>query len=176
MIYQLIDKICKILENKNIDYMISGSLALNHYVMPRMTMDLDLVIELNQKNIDGFLVEFDETKYYLNKNVILDEVERRGMFNIIDFETGFKIDFIVRKDNEFRQLEFSRKKRINLGETIVWMVTVEDLVISKLIWIQKLESQKQIADIKNLLESPNIDMEYIKKWIKKLDLNTYSIL
>lgn len=91
--------------------MISGSLALNHYVKPRMTVDLDLIVELTNANKESFTNLFDDN-YYMDKSAVNDEIARQGMFNVIDFETGFKIDFIIRKDTEYRQVEFTRKKML----------------------------------------------------------------
>jgi hypothetical protein len=61
------------------------------------------------------------------------------------------------------------------GKTI-YVVSPEDLIISKLIWIQVLQSAIQMADIRNLVISDNLDWEYINLWIGKLNLNTFSLL
>lgn len=155
--------------------MISGSLALNHYIKPRMTVDLDLIIELTHANKESFTNLFDDN-YYMDKSAVNDEIARQGMFNVIDFETGFKIDFIIRKDTEYRQVEFTRKKNVDLGEFKAWMVSPEDLLISKMIWIQQLKSEKQVNDIHMLLRLDELDMTYIRTWLNKLDLKTYDLL
>ena len=46
MILELLKKICKLLESQNIEYMLSGSLALNTYTIPRMTRDIDIIVHL----------------------------------------------------------------------------------------------------------------------------------
>lgn len=61
-----------------------------------------------------------------------------------------------------------------LGKS-VYLVTVEDLLISKLIWIQVLQSAIQIQDIKNLAELDTLDWEYINKWVKELKLATFNL-
>ena len=175
MILDLLKRITKSLEIKNISYMLSGSIALNEYAVPRMTMDIDFVIELHKENLNDFLSIFDKN-YYLNKNVAREETKKRGMFNIIDFETGLKIDFILRKDTEYRKHEFQRRKKTKIQDYSVWIVSPEDLTISKFEWIQQLKSEKQILDIKNLLANPEIDKKYIKNWCNKLNLNTFNIL
>lgn len=171
MILNLLKKVVVLLENKNIEYMLSGSIALNNYSIPRMTMDIDLVIELNENNVNDFLEIFTQG-YYLNKDTVKTEIKRNGMFNAIDFETGFKIDFILRKNTDFRRLEFSRKKRAKIADFEVWIVSLEDLIISKIEWIQILQSDKQITDIQNLLKNPKIDIDYVKNWCNKLNLKT----
>jgi hypothetical protein len=38
--------LCQALEDKEIDYMLSGSLAMSFYTIPRFTRDIDIVIHL----------------------------------------------------------------------------------------------------------------------------------
>lgn len=175
MIIDLLKRIADSLETRNIPYMLSGSLALNTYTIARMTMDIDIVIELQDENLAAFLEIFNEN-YYLEVDTIKKEIKKHGMFNVIDQITSFKIDFILRKDTDYRKLEFSRKRKKPVTDFEVWMVSPEDLIISKLAWIQQLQSDRQIIDIENLLKIDYLDMSYIKEWCNKLQLNTFDLL
>jgi hypothetical protein len=97
------------------------------------------------------------------------------MFNIIDHQSGFKADFVVLKDEPFRQEEFNRRRKINYFEKDVFVVSPEDLIISKLIWIQQLESSIQKDDINNLTKIPEVDWQYINHWVNRLELNTFGL-
>lgn len=174
MITALLKKITQSLESRKIPYMLSGSLALNIYTIPRMSYDIDIVIELHEKNQNDFLEIFGND-FYINPDTVKEETKRHGMFNAIDFETGFKIDFIIRKETDFRKCEFLRRRKEKIADFDVWIVSPEDLVISKIAWIQQIHSDKQIDDIKNLLSVPGIDIDYIKEWCKKLKLQTFEL-
>ena len=65
MILELLQNICNLLERSNIKYMISGSIALNIYTIPRMTRDIDIVIQIDEHNLDNFLTLFQN--FYYNK-------------------------------------------------------------------------------------------------------------
>ena len=52
------------LEKTGIPYMITGSIAANFYTVPRMTRDIDIVVELLEQNIGRFIPLF-ENDYYL---------------------------------------------------------------------------------------------------------------
>lgn len=173
MILELLKNTCKSLEEHNIQYMISGSIALNTYAIPRMTRDIDIIIELEERMIDEFISLFPDC--YYDTATIKDAIKTEGMFNIIDHHTGFKIDFIIRKNNEYHNLAFSRRKRIKEFETWIWVISIEDLIISKIIWIQEYQSDRQIFDIQNLLLNTEKDAEYITKWCSKLKLNTFDL-
>lgn len=175
MVVQLLEKITQSLEKADILYMVSGSIALNTYAVPRMTRDIDIVIELQKNDIDRFCKIF-ATGFYIDTLTVQEEVKKRGMFNVIDFETGYKIDFIVRKNSTYRQLEFSRRVPTNAYGFDVWIVSIEDLIISKIAWIQELQSDRQIDDIKNLLLNPIADKTYIRLWCQNLDFNTFNLL
>lgn len=175
MILKLLEYISKQLDEKNIPYMLSGSLALNTYTIPRMTRDIDIVIHLQKNDVERFLSIFKDN-FYFNKQVIIQEIDRKGMFNLIDNNSGYKVDFIIRKDSEYRKLEFNRRKRTSVLGFDTWIVSLEDLIISKLDWIQQFQSDKQIDDIKNLLEHPKCDKIYIQTWCKKLNLKTFNLI
>jgi len=155
--------------------MLSGSIALNAYSVPRMTLDIDIVIELHEKQLDTFFEIFTDD-FYIDHNTVKEELRQHGMFNVIDFKSGFKVDFIIKKESDFRLNEFSRRRREPIADFEVWMVSPEDLIISKIDWIQELKSDKQIADIENLLAIPGLDMSYIRFWCNRLNLKTFELI
>ena len=175
MIKNLLKRITRLLEDNDFTYMVSGSHALNWYVNPRTTMDIDIVIELNLSNVEQFINLFQEG-FYINIDSIKKETKSQGIFNIIDLKSGFRIDFIVKKDTNYRTTEFTRKKRVRYDDFELWIVAPEDLIISKISWIQDFQSDKQMDDIKILLTLQNIDINYIANWCKKLKLNTYNLV
>ena len=70
------------LNKAGINYMISGSIAANYYTVPRMTRDIDAVIEIKHAGIDRFAGLFKDD-FYMDKKMIRNEVMRQGMFNLI---------------------------------------------------------------------------------------------
>ncbi len=97
------------------------------------------------------------------------------MFNIIEHATRFKADFILLRDNEFQQLQFSRKAKVNLLGVEAYVISNEDLILSKLIWIQQLQSGRQLEDIKAISRFPGLDWNYIRHWASKLNLHTFDL-
>ena len=175
MIIELLKYVCNELERRNIQYMLSGSLAMTTYAVPRFTRDIDIVINFRKEDIEGFLSIFND-QYYLDKKSILIEIEKKGMFNVLDQKTGYKIDFILKKDTHFRDKEFERKVYKKIFDFEAWIVSKEDLIISKFIWIQDYISDMQMDDIRSLLLLNNVNRPYIDDWCKKLNLKTYNML
>ncbi len=105
-----------------------------------------------------------------------EAVKHRGVFNIIDHASGFKADFIILKKDPFRQAEFERRRKVDFFDTSVFVVSAEDLLLSKLIWIQQIQSTLQIEDIKNLALIETLDWPYIHTWLGFLKLNTFDLI
>ena len=174
MFLTLLTNVCQQLNQLGLPYMLTGSAALEFHTVGRSTRDLDVVIELNETQIELFLAVF--TNHYYHQPSIITEVQRGGMFNLIDFETGFKIDFILRKDTEYGRMAFSRRSfYAHVLPIPVWVISLEDLIIAKLLWIQEPYSDRQAADIKQLLRNPVTDYAYLHRWIRELRLNTFDI-
>jgi hypothetical protein len=162
--------VCQRLEQADIPYMLTGSFAANFYAVPRMTRDIDIVIQIFKPDVNKLFQSFKDD-FYIDSESIADAIKHQGMFNIIHNECVFKVDFIVRKDSLYRNAEFQRKRRVQLDDTEIWIVSPEDLIISKLYWAKDSLSEMQINDVKNILRSlNNLDKEYMNSWIETLQL------
>lgn len=168
-------KIIDALNSLNIPYMLSGSVAMGIYTLPRATRDFDFVVHLQLKDVEAFTALFKEG-YYCDSEAVKDAIKHHSIFNIIDHESGYKADFVILKTEPYRQLEFSRRKQIEYLDKKIFVVSAEDLLLSKLIWIQDYQSPLQMEDIKSILSSGNLDLDYIREWITKLRLNTFNLL
>ena len=167
--------ILSFLAGNQIEYMLSGSMALSVYVLPRATRDFDFIVQLRHHDASLFVQHFREG-YYCDEETISDAVKNHGMFNIIDHASGFKADFVILKDEVFRKTEFQRRKEIDFLGTTVFIASAEDLLISKLIWIQDFYSNLQAEDIRQLVALKSLDRDYIKNWIEFLSLKTFDLL
>ena len=93
------------------------------------------------------------------------------MFNIIHTESVTKIDFIVRKSTPYRELEFSRRTVTQIAKRSVSLVTAEDLLLSKLVWAKDSQSELNLKDAQNLIDSKtNLDWTYLRRWAEDLDV------
>ena len=136
----------------NIQYMLTGSLAMSYYSQPRMTRDIDLVVNISQTSIKKMETLFI-ADYYISIDSVINAIDNEFMFNLIHTESSIKVDCIVRKKEEYRLTEFERRQKIRLTDFDIYIVSKEDLIISKLIWFKDSNSELQKKDIKNLLVS-----------------------
>lgn len=155
--------------------MLSGSVAMSVYVVPRATRDFDFVIFLQEDDVQAFVDSFKDG-FYCDIDSIKDAILHKSLFNIIDFESGYKADFVILKDNAFRQEEFNRRITVSFMNKLVDIVSVEDLLLSKLIWIQEIQSAIQMEDIKQLWSSESLDKSYVNKWVTQMNLQTFNLI
>jgi hypothetical protein len=159
----------------DIPYMLSGSMAMSTYTGPRYTRDFDFVVHLKPSDVAHLSENFKEG-YYCDEDAIKEAVANEGMFNIIDHKSNYKADFVILKSNSYRKTEFERRKAVDFLDMKIYLVTPEDLLISKLIWIQDIQSSVQMEDIKTLCLLEELDWKYINRWVAELKLNTFDIL
>jgi hypothetical protein len=172
---EVLELVCNRLETLQVPYMISGSLAFNVYTVPRMTQDIDLVVAIEKEQVEAFNEAF-APDFFTDEVGVKNEVRRKGMFNLVHKATGTRLDFIVRKGDTYRQVEFERRQRLEVAGFTAYVTTLEDLILSKLLWIQTLQSEKQMEDIRQLLATGQADRAYLDQWISRLKIRTFGLL
>lgn len=166
----IIRDISSMFEKLEIPYMLTGSIAMNYYATPRMTRDIDVVVEIGRENIEALVSTFS-TDYYISEVAVREAIQAESMFNLIHLESVIKVDCIVRKNSEYRQIEFERRKKIELDDFITYIVSKEDLILSKLVWgAESAHSEMQLQDVVNLLRS-GYDEKYLESWANILEVS-----
>jgi hypothetical protein len=159
------------LEGCGIAYMLTGSFASNMHGVPRTTYDADIVIEVEPDSLDEFVRSLGD-QFYVSREAAREAVSSRSMFNAIHLETGFKVDFIIRKTRPFSKEEFSRREKGVFLEESRWFATPEDVILAKLEWSKLGESERQFLDAVNIakVQGEKLDRFYLEKWAKKLGI------
>jgi len=162
----------KPLSDAGFDYMVTGSVASIIYGQPRMTHDIDLVLELRAEQVSEFISLFSEDEFYCPpKDVILTEIarQRQGHFNIIHQATGFKADIYPNGSDRLHLWAFGRRQKIDLSGVAVWIAPPEYVILRKLEYFKEGGSSKHLVDIKQMLAiSPDIiDLNLLQEQIKE---------
>ena len=70
---EVLREVCARLESARIDYMLTGSLAMNYYAQPRMTRDIDLVVALTESD-KSRLPQLFQAEYYIDPESVAEAV------------------------------------------------------------------------------------------------------
>ena len=152
--------------------MVTGSLASAYHGAGRATMDLDLVIDPAPAQLDAFVARIAASGAYVSLDAAREALADRSMFNVVDVDSGWKADFIVRKSRPFSEEEFRRRVSADFLGVPLEMATLEDVIISKLEWAKLGGSGRQLEDVRALLRlrGDEIDGAYVRRWVAALDL------
>ena len=163
---EIVRDVSRRLDAARIGYMLTGSMAMNYYAQPRMTRDIDMVVELRREDA-GRLVELFSPDYYVSREAVENSITGQSLFNLIHNESIIKVDCIVRKQTDYRRNEFARRQRVRLQDFETWIVSKEDLIVSKLFWAKDSHSESQLRDVENLVAT-GCDRAYIEHWTTEL--------
>ncbi len=151
-------------------YMVTGSFAASLYSVPRMTRDVDIVIDPrpDDRQLLGRALMKDD--FVVFQEAINEAFDRRSMFNVIDERDLVKLDIIIRDGKLDTDLVFERAIRAPLGGGEVNTISREDLIVAKLRWARRSDSAMQLRDVHQLLALDSIDDVYLASRVTELDL------
>jgi hypothetical protein len=168
-------RVVALLHEYGVPYMLTGSVASGHHGRPRMTQDVDIVIDPERGALERLVEALTQQGFYVDRERAIDALARRRPFNVIDPETAFKFDLIVRKDRPFSREELARGQEAELaGGTRVRIATPEDTILSKLEWSRMAGgSERQLADAAGIVsvQGPALDRAYIERWAAELGIS-----
>ena len=168
----LLRSTCEALRRAGIPFMLTGSVATAFHGASRATMDIDFVIDPTETQLDAFVTEIEASGAYVSRAAAYDALSHRTMFNVIDGESGWKADFMIRKDRAFSEEEFRRREATEYCGMPLHVVTLEDVLLSKMEWAKLGGSARQIEDVRALLRlhRGSVDTRYVERWIDVLDV------
>lgn len=172
---ELLKKIIQILDQAGIQYMVTGSVVSSLQGEPRSTHDIDIVIAIQQSNVGKLVEVFPQPNFYLDKESIVDAINKKSMFNLVVVSEGYKVDFWVLTDDPFDQSRFSRKYTEEFLGLKVQVSSPEDTILAKLRWAKLCGgSEKQFTDALRVYEVQygKLDMDYLNLWAKKLNIES----
>jgi predicted nucleotidyltransferase len=164
-ILRSLQRILKLLEDKNVPYMIIGGYALPFYGRIRTTVDIDLAVaiktekELNQLLNSLRAADFEPTIASPNNPliVVLDRKEN------IEMELWLKPDGVVFDDETLR-----RRQKAEIDANFwAWSISAEDFIVNKLARPDRGAIDEQ--DVKSVLirQANKLDNEYLQRRAKE---------
>jgi hypothetical protein len=156
------------LDSAGLVYLITGSIAAGVYGQPRMTRDIDIVAVLYPPHALR-LAELLAPDFICDVDVMRDAIVQRRMFSVVHREALQKIDIIVREDRDYEIEKFERRRLVEVDGQPMWVISPEDLVLSKLVWAKDSRSELQLRDVRSIIAlQPGLDWPYVERWALRL--------
>jgi hypothetical protein len=170
-------QVIAILEELGVRYHLGGSFASTVHGVPRQTMDADFVLDVNTSAV-SLLVDRLRGDFYVDLAVAKDAVARHGSFNAIHLDSGFKIDFFVKGDHDYDDVELERSREVQISVNpprTALVKSAEDIVLRKLQWFRDggEVSERQWKDVLGVLVTVGDDLDFghLRPWAEKLGIS-----
>ena len=157
------------LESIGIPYMVVGSLSTNLYGVPRATEDADLVLEAGSSSILQLGNRLGP-QFRLDPQPSFETVTMTIRYILEVVGISFKIELFRLSDDAHDQERFRRRRRVRLLGREVSMLTVEDVVVTKVRWASLGRRSKDRDDARAVIaiQSDRIDWDYVNAWCDRL--------
>jgi hypothetical protein len=164
-------------ERLGIRYAVGGSLASSLHGVMRSTLDVDIVADMRLEHIQPLVAALSK-EFYIDDEMIKDAIEHQSSFNLIHYETAFKVDVFIRKSRAFDEMQLERRRRSVITtdpEQSVYVTSPEDVILSKLEWYRMggEVSDRQWRDILGVLKTRagELDLGFLRKWAQDLKVS-----
>jgi len=148
-----------------IEWMLVGSHASSYFGEARSTHDIDAVVDLPDLKIPQLIAAVPNDRYYLSETAI-----REGrMANLIDTQTGDKVDMFFVGDNVRSRSQLSRRIEVKILGVPAFVASIEDTIVSKLDWHQQIGgSERQINDVRGIIRAQRSKIDF-EQLIRQID-------
>lgn len=163
------------LDAAGFEYAVGGSIASGFYGEARATFDVDILVELPAWRV-GTMVSALGPDFDLDRDALVRAARDGTSHNIIDRETGIKIDLFMMGDRPLDLGQMQRRRRIVLGEGkhSTAFSAPEDIVLRKLDWLRSSGGvlERQWRDVLGVLkvQRGRLDLPYLRDSARRIGL------
>lgn len=165
MFESLLKRLAAELSGREVPYMIIGGQAVLRYGEPRLTKDIDVTVGLHPRDAEPVLAAIQALRFEILVDDALDFLGKTFVLPTADSETGLRVDFVFSL-SEYERGAIDRAQVVKLGEVEVRFISVEDLVIYKVV----AGRPRDMEDARSvMLKNPSIDQDEIRRWLREYD-------
>ncbi len=151
-----LEKIIAILESFHIRFHLTGGITSIAYGEPRMTQDVDIVIDNKavRSQLDAFVESLRSAEFLFDEASLRFAVESKQMFQLLDSVEALKLDLYPR---ELVPGELDRSGSLELFDGMfVPVASLADVAVAKLIWISR-GSHRSRRDLRQIVKASTQD-------------------
>ncbi|MGD8717603.1 MAG: hypothetical protein PVH29_02165 [Candidatus Zixiibacteriota bacterium] len=170
---ELLAKVAAVLNDAGVNYVVTGSVVTSLYGEPRYTQDADVLVVVSPGLGDNLSAAFPPPRYYAPADDIDESLKRRIIANIIDSETGAKVDLHAKTGDAFADSFFARRRLVEVAGVELWFPSPEDAILSKLVWARATgNGERHLRDARGvfLTQRPALDEGYLRNWAERLSV------
>jgi predicted nucleotidyltransferase len=142
-------------------HVLVGSFARNVHSFARSTKDADIVLAVDTAGLSRFEAELGPA-FSLDPQTTFETITGTFRHILIHRETTFKTELFLLSHDAYDQERFSRRLAINFNGQKTYVLTAEDVIVTKLRWLRR----KDVEDISDVIavKGAKLDWDYIHRW------------
>lgn len=147
------------------EYAISGSFASSFWGEPRSTRDIDIVFRPETLDVSE-LGQKVNSAFELDAQMRFEGITGTSRYVLRHRRTGFQAELFLLTEDPFDQSRFARRTEAELSGVTAVFMTAEDVIVQKLLWLQRSGDQKHNEDSRKILavQFAELDWDYIRRW------------
>lgn len=170
-------RVARAFEKLSVGYYLCGSFASGLHGLYRASADSDFVADLSAYRVPMLAAEL-AADFDADEEMMREAVSLQRSFNVVHYETMWKVDVFVMKDRPYDAEALLRAQDALLDPSDptsrVKVATAEDTVLAKLAWYRlgNEQSDRQWADILGVLrlKRASLSEAYLRRWARELSV------
>ena len=164
-LFDVFNKLEVAAKESDVKVVIMGGLAVSIYAQPRATLDIDGIIELDERYIDNFLTAAEKRGFSWDKEVPIKRIKGLPFITLYYPDGKVYVDLFLAK-GDFQENVIRRSRAVDVEGVKLDLISPEDLILVKLIS----DRPKDTDDVREILleSSDDLDFKYLEKWGEKL--------
>jgi hypothetical protein len=173
--FEALAVIAHILAHLGVPYAVVGSTASARWGEPRMTNDLDILVELRLSDVAPFVRSLSDD-FHVDPDLVEEAVRGKRSFNVLSRSDLTKVDIFVADGSRWHRSQLARRQSQELpgfaAPDRVYIASAEDTVLAKLVWYEKGNrvSDRQWRDVRSILrvQGATLDRSYLREFAAEL--------
>jgi hypothetical protein len=156
---EILQLVCTYLNDNEIEYVIVGGVAVMYHGVPRTTVDIDIILQLNEEQILSFTEFLNTTGFSTSISDIQTAFKEKS------HSTAFFKDTLLRLDiqgvySDFDKMTLDRAIMVELLGTTIKIGSVEDTLVNKILF----QGEQDLRDALGILirDPEKLDFDYIR--------------
>ena len=165
-IVQLLKILSRILEKLGCRWYVFGAQAVNVYARPRMSVDVDVTVEIDRADVSSFIKEMAGEGFEVPVSDPDSFIQKTRVIPFAD-ETGGMVLDVVLAGPGLEKIFLNRAKKLELGGIEVPVISPEDLIVTKIL----AGRTKDLEDVEAILQSQlnALDLDWIRQLLQDLE-------
>ena len=164
---EILQFLCSYLNQRGIEYAVVGGVAVMYHGVPRTTVDIDLIIQINDDEIPAF-VEFLDSKAFDASAEDMRTAMRESSHSTVFYRGSLLRLDIQGVNSQFDRMTLERAITIDLFNATIKIATAEDTLINKILF----QGEQDLRDALGILsrKKMHFDFAYIESTCKMLNI------